>query len=140
MRTHHLFWAAALAAAILIPLHQSLAAENDPERLAIVWTSGDAEVAHRMCLMYSNAAKEQGWFDEVRLVVWGPSQKLVAADKHIREKVLAMQEAGVIVEACVACARSYGLVDRLEEIGLPVKPMGKPLSDFLKTDYKVITF
>jgi hypothetical protein len=133
---------AVIAAGVTVafPLHQSLAANEDADRLAVVWTSGDAEVAHRMCLMYSNAAKEQGWFDEVRLVVWGPSQKLVAADKDIREKVLAMREAGVIVEACVACAKSYGLVGRLEEIGLPVKPMGEPLSDFLKADYKVITF
>ncbi|MFP4172993.1 MAG: DsrE family protein [Candidatus Hydrogenedentota bacterium] len=108
--------------------------------LAVVWTSGDPDVAHRVALMYTHAAKTQGWFDEVSLIVWGPSQRLLAADKEVQQKVDEMAADGVIVETCIVCAESYGLVERIEELGLEVKGMGAPLSDHIKGDTHVITF
>lgn len=116
-------------------------ADGEPSRLAIVWTSGDPDVAHRMTLMYAGAAKRAGWFDEVHLIVWGPSQRLLGADKDIRASITQMQENGVVVEACQACADSYGLTGTLRDFGFTVKYMGRPLSDFLKADdCSVITF
>lgn len=110
-------------------------ADSDgPGTVVIVWTSADAEVAHRMALMYTGAAQKNGWFDEVRLVVWGPSQKLVVADKDIRAKVEELRANGVIVEACLACADSYGVADALRETGMEVKYMGRPLTEWLKSD------
>ena len=47
---------------------------------------------------------------------------------------------GVVVQACIVCADMYGVSDRLREMGIEVKAMGKPLSDMLKSDYKVLTF
>jgi hypothetical protein len=90
--------------------------------------------------MYTNAAKRAGWFDEVHLVVWGPSAKLLAANEQLQGKVKAMQKAGVVTEACVACARMYGVADTLRELDLDVKGMGRPLSDRLQGDWRVITF
>ena len=130
----------------LATLHLFAAAPAAPrdepaERLAIVWTSGDPDVAHRMVLMYANAAKARGWFDEVRIVVWGPSQRLVVADKDIRAAIDRLREAGVVVEACLACSDSYGITDDLRAMGLEVKYMGEPLSEFLKSDaWNVVTF
>ena len=43
------------------------------ERLAVVWRSGDPEVARTMVFLYTLNAKKRGWFDEVTFVVWGPS-------------------------------------------------------------------
>ncbi len=114
---------------------------GEPSTLVVLWTSGDPEVAHRMALMYTHGAKKAGWFDEVRLIIWGPSQRLLAADKDIQAKVAAMREDGILVEACIVCAKSYGLVSVLEELGLAVRPMGAPLSEFLKSaEHKVLTF
>ena len=110
------------------------------DALTIVWTSADPDVAHRMVLMYAAAAQRQAWFGDIRLIVWGPSQRLVVADKDIRAKVQAMQEQGVEVVACLACADSYGIADDLREAGLAVEYMGQPLSDDLKSGRKVITF
>lgn len=113
-------------------------AAND--RLAVVWTSADPDVANRVCLMYTQAAKRGGWFGQVELIIWGPSQKLFVNDKELQAKVKAMQQAGVVVEACIACAQSYGLVEKLRELGVTVKPMGPPLTGFLKDGWKVLTF
>ena len=117
-------------------------AEREPiDRLAIVWTSGDPDVAHRMVLMYGHAAVRQGWFREVRVIVWGPSARLLAGDNSLQQKLAEMQKDGAVLQACIVCADSYGVTDRLRELGLEVKAMGKPLTELLQTsDVKVVTF
>lgn len=107
-------------------------ADREPTELFLLWTSPDAEVAHRMALMYAHAAKRAGWYDRVRLIAWGPSQKLIVADKDVRAKLMAMKDDGVSVEACIACAQTYGLVDDLRALGLPVLGQGDPLSRAMK--------
>jgi len=111
-----------------------------PSRLAVMWTSGDPDVAHRVCFMYTQNAKRQGWFDEVTLIVWGPSARLLAGDKDLQEKIKAMIKGGVKVQACLACSDSYGVTDALREMGIEVKYMGRDLTDILKGDWKLLTF
>lgn len=116
-------------------------AQAEPTRLALVWTSGDPDVAHRMALMFSHASKSQGWYDEVQVIVWGPSQRLLVGDKDLQAKIAQMRDDGVVVRACIACATSYGIVDDLRALGLPVEPMGKPLADMTQSDgWDVLTF
>ena len=47
---------------------------------------------------------------------------------------------GVKVQACVACADSYGVSQALRDLGLEVKAMGVPLTGMLKDDWKMLTF
>ena len=109
-------------------------------RLAVVWSSGDPEVAHRVCFMYTGNAKKQKWFDEVTLIVWGPSARLLAGDKDLQAGVKTMMQDGVKIQACLACADSYGVTERLRGLGIEVKYMGKPLSDLIQQDWKILTF
>lgn len=113
---------------------------GSPSRLCVVWTSADPEVAKHVCFMYTLNAKKQGWFDEVYLVVWGPSSELLAENLALQAEVKAMQDVGVVTEACVVCARRYKVDEDLKALGLDVKGMGKPLSDRLKAGWKVMTF
>lgn len=116
-------------------------AQANHEKLTVVWTSGDPEVAHRMVLMYTKAAKTNQWFNDVHLIIWVPSARLVAADKDIQAKLKEMKQQGIVVEACVVCADSYGVSDRLRELGIDVKPMGKPLSTIIRDkSVHLITF
>jgi hypothetical protein len=116
------------------------ASEEAPSRLCVVWTSGDPDVARNVCFMYTGAAKSSRWFDEVHLVVWGPSAKLLSEDKELQKIVAGMQKRGVVVEACIVCANRYGVSDDLRKLGIDVKGMGAPLTNRLKGDWKVITF
>ncbi len=106
----------------------------------VVWTSGDRDVALKMVFMYTLNAKSRNWFDEVRLVVWGPSAKLLSVDEELQQEVAKMKDAGIELVACKACADSYGVSEKLEQLGVEVKYMGVPLSDMLKQDWKVVTF
>ena len=118
---------------------QSVAAEA--EKLAVLWTSGDPFVAHKVCFMYTHNAKKAGWWKEVQLIVWGPSSKLLAEDKDLQTAVKAMLADGVVVKACKACADSYGVSDDLAALGIEVKYMGQPLTEMLKSEqWQVLTF
>ncbi len=123
---------------IPVTLGQETKAESDT--LVVVWTSGDIDVAEKMVFMYVNAAKGAKWFDEVVFIVWGPSAKLLSENENLQERLKKMQEIGIRTEACVACARMYGVDDDLRELGIDVKGMGMPLSDYLKKRYHILTF
>ena len=118
---------------------QDIKADNS-DRLVIVWTSDNPELARTMVFMYAHNAKRMKWFDEVTLIVWGPSAKLTAENEEIQKEIAQMKEAGVKIEACIACAQMYGVDGKLRQLGYDVKGMGRPLSDYLKQNYKVLTF
>ncbi len=114
---------------------------NTPsDTLVVLWSSGDPEVAEKACLMYTGAAKKYVWFKEVILIVWGPSEKLLAENTKLKEKIASMKKDGVIVEACVACSNMYGVTDELKVCEVDVKGMGVPLTRYLKRGYKIISF
>ena len=114
--------------------------DKEKEKLAVLWVSGDRDVAEKSCLMYTHAAQRNGWFDEVVLIIWGSSSRLLAGDKDLQEKIKAMQKDGVIIEACIACANMLGVTEELKEMGIDVKGMGMPLTNYLKQGYHVLTY
>ncbi|HDR50919.1 MAG TPA: DsrE family protein [Mariniphaga anaerophila] len=113
--------------------------EDNADKLVILWTSDDPYLAERMVLMYAHAAKNNGWFNEVTIIIWGPSAKMVAENLKIQEKLKAMQNDGVEIRACIACATAYGVVDDLKNLNFEVKGMGKPLTEYLKSDAKILS-
>ena len=136
----HLF---VLSCMLLIVYPQDLLAQDmktETEKLAVLWTSGDPDVAEKSCLMYTHAAKRNGWFDEVVLIVWGSSSRLLAENEALQEKVKAMIEDGVILEACIACSNMLGVTDELVALGIDVKGMGVPLTSYLKSGYHVLSY
>jgi hypothetical protein len=113
---------------------------DNPDKLVVIWTSDDPYVAERVAFMYTHAAKTAGWFNEVTLIIWGPSAKLAAENIKVQEKLKAMQDDGVEIEACIVCANEYGVTDELRNMDFIVKGMGSPLTDYLKSGAKVLTF
>lgn len=102
----------------------------------IIWSSADPEVAHNIALMYGHNALSRGWWKRVRLIVWGPSARLVTEDDSIREKLQIMMQDGVEIWACRACADNYGVADQLESIGLDVRFVGQPVTEMLQQGWK----
>ena len=113
---------------------------SSKEKLVVLWTSGDADVAKKMVFMYTYNAKKQGWFKSVRLVVWGASTKLLSQDEQLQKYIGKMKEVGVELYACKACADMYGLSDLLTKLGIKVIYYGKPLTKHIKGDAKLVTF
>jgi hypothetical protein len=114
--------------------------DNRADHLVVVWSSGDREVALKMVFMYTYNARRKEWWDDVTLIVWGPSAKLLAEDEELKEYVSKMKDAGVRLEACKACADMYKVSGHLEALGIDVKYMGKPLTEYIKGGGSVVTF
>lgn len=141
MKTLVLFFTLLLFASITKNLNAQEVKVNTPsDTLVVVWSSGDPEVAMKACLMYTHAAKKYKWFNEVILVVWGPSEKLLAENSTLKEKVAAMKKDGVMLEACVACSNMYNVTNELKMCEVDVKGMGVPMTRYLKRGYKIMSY
>lgn len=110
------------------------------DTVVVLWTSGDIEVAENMVFMYTLNAKKRGWWTNINFIIWGPSSKLLSDTPGLREKIKEFIREGIKVEACKACADNYGVADNLESLGVEVKYMGQPLTDYIKEGYSVLTF
>jgi len=108
------------------------------EKLVVLWTSGDKEVAEKMVLMYTFNSKRFDWWKDVTLVVWGPSQKVLVENKDIQDYVKKIMDQGTAVKACKGCSDMYGISDKLEELGVEVKYMGE-ITDYMKEGRHVLS-
>jgi hypothetical protein len=107
--------------------------------LVVLWTSGDREVAEKMVFMYVLNAKKYEWFKDITMIVWGPSAKLISEDNKLQDKLVQIEELGVKVKACKACADMYMVAPKLEELGIEVIYIGNELSDYIKGDYELLS-
>ena len=111
----------------------------DNDNLLILWICGDKDVAEKMVFMYAiNSMKEKLW-NEVTLLIWGPSSKLISEDESIKDQIKEMISMGVKVIACKQCADSYGVSKELSEIGINVFNTGIFLTVWMKAGKKIIT-
>ena len=110
------------------------------KKLNVLWTTGEKDVALRMVFIYVMDAKAMGWYEDITLIIWGPSAKLVAHDRLIQRELDYILQSGITVIACKGCTEAYGVTDKLLELGIDVKFMGEPLTRILHSDEKLITF
>ena len=109
-------------------------------KLHLLWTTGEKEVAMKVIFPYLLNAKANGWWDEINLIIWGPSAKLTADDAEIDNELRYIMDSEITVEACQACTDAYKVTEILMNLGITIRYMGGPFTDYLKGDEKVITF
>lgn len=110
------------------------------DKLLIVWSSGDIEVANKMVLMYSGVMMERGYWDEAVLMVWGASVKLLSDNKELWGKIEKIKQSGVRLCACVACVDEYGVADEYLRMGIEAIHTGVVMTECLKDGWRSITF
>lgn len=113
---------------------------SEPTRLVVIWSSADREVALHNMFMYTHNSKKKGWWEEVRLIVWGPSARLVVEDTELQEKMNEMQADGVELLACRACSDRLGVSEQLEALGIEVLYVGESLTEMLKEGWVCLTY
>ena len=101
------------------------------DKLNILWTTDNKKVVLNMLAMYSINSKTNKWFKDVNIIVWGPSAKLISNDPHIKTEVVDMISIGITIEACKDCCDNYEVTDKLLRLGINVKYMGEPLTEYL---------
>ena len=101
------------------------------KELLVNWTTDNFDTAMHMVLLYTYNAKKLGWFNEITLLVWGASQKLLTSNAQIQEQIKMMETVGVRVIACKKCAQDQGVEDELSACGVEVFYTGEVLTPWL---------
>ncbi len=110
-------------------------------KLLIVWSSGEKEVAKKLVLLYGSVMLERKYWDEATIMIWGPSAVILAQDIELQEQMKVVRDSGVAFNACVVCTDDYGVSDTLKELGVELIHTGEMLTEALQSDdIKVITF
>jgi hypothetical protein len=113
---------------------------SESSKLLVIWSSADREVALHNVFMYTHNARKHGWWDEIRLLLWGPSDRLLAEDEELQTAVKAMMADGVEVLACKACSDRLGVSEELEALGVNVFYVGTALTEMLKEGWTTLTY
>jgi hypothetical protein len=103
-------------------------------QLKVLWTTTDnKETVESMLLMYLINAIKNKWFDEINVVIWGASSRLVGKDIKIQNLIINMIEIGVTFEACKVCSDNYKSSDVMKTLDVDVKYVGVPLTKYIKS-------
>ncbi|MHA1829519.1 MAG: DsrE family protein [Candidatus Heimdallarchaeaceae archaeon] len=81
----------------------------------MILSSADTVVHYELSFPYAYNAMKQGWMDQVRVILWGPTERLVAEDTKFKEQIELLLAAGVEVVACKACSDNFGVSEELEK-------------------------
>ncbi len=108
------------------------------EKLVIIWSSADRDVAIQMVFMYVSNSKTFRWWNDITLFVWGPSQKLLAEDEALQVHIKNMINSGIVVMACKVCTDNYGVSAKLEKLGIIVKYVTE-FTDYIKEGRNILT-
>jgi len=105
----------------------------------ILWTTDNKETALHMVCLYAHNAIVKGWMDEVEVLVWGASQRLIAEDAEVRAEVEAMIRDGVKVIACLKCADTMDITAPLQRCGIDVHYTGELLSSWINSGKTIVS-
>jgi len=109
------------------------------EKIHILWTTSNKDTIFNMLSMYAINSKKKSWWQEVNVIIWGASAKLAGTDAEVQAVIREMIDNGISVEACKDCCDKYGVTAKMEELGIEVKYMGQPLTDYSKSGEKVLS-
>lgn len=107
-------------------------------RVLIIISTGEKGKA-AAGLRYAFRAKSEGWMDDVKVIFFGPSEKLLVGDDLIAEraKEIAAMEKPI---ACKAFADQLGISEKIESLGLKVDFVGPIISRLIKEGYVPLVF
>ena len=111
----------------------------DSEKLNILWTNENELTSELMVIMYATNSLKKEFWNEVRVIIWGATAKLVAESKRIQGLIKEAQDEGVEFSACEACATELGVKDIIHKLGIEVKFWGEPLTKLIKEKENLIT-
>ena len=109
----------------------------NPKLLAIIAT-GEKDKA-LVGLIYAQKAIAQGWMDDVMVIMFGPSEKLLITDSRISQvaKDLALHNKLI---ACKFIADQDNLSTQIEALGINLDYVGSIITDYLNKGFVPMVF
>jgi len=102
-------------------------------KLLVIIATGDREKAIAG-LMYTRNVLKNKWLDDVKVVFFGPSEKLAAHDDKVARFIKEITDKSDCF-ACQAISDKQGVSEKLEEAGVKVEYVGTIVSNAIKDGY-----
>jgi hypothetical protein len=109
-------------------------------KVFVIVSDTDREQALEVGLVYPLNCAKNKWLEEVKVILFGPSEKLAAFDKQVQEKIQEIKSYGIEVLACKWCADRMGIATQIEAQGITVAYVGPIISQLIKDGWAQLTF
>jgi hypothetical protein len=104
------------------------------EKLLVIIATGDRDKA-LTGLMYAKNALKKEWLPDIKLVYFGPSERLMVEDPEVRDAAIEAAGLGDCF-ACKAISDREEISEKIGDIGIKVEYVGSIISDFIKEGYQ----
>ena len=107
-------------------------------KLLVIIATGENEKA-LTGLMYASRTLTEGWMDKVKVIFFGPSERLLVEDERIAQ---AAKKIGGIEKpiACKLISDRDGITEKIEDCGVKVDYVGTIISELIKDGYVPMVF
>jgi hypothetical protein len=107
-------------------------------KLLVIIATGEKEKA-LTGLMYASRTLTERWMDEVKIIFFGPSERLLVEDETIGKTA---REIGAVEKpiACKFISDRDGISEKIADLGVKVDYVGTIISDLLKEGYVPMVF
>jgi hypothetical protein len=85
-------------------------------------------------LMYARNAMKRSWLEDVKVVFFGPSERLIVQDEQVADEVKDIALLGETF-ACKAISDMEGFSEEVEKLGVKVEYVGSVISNLIKEGY-----
>lgn len=108
------------------------------EKALVIISTGEVEKA-LTGLMWARNAMRFGWMEDIRVIFFGPSQKLLIKNDEVKKMAQEIAEAEKPI-FCKYISDRDGNSEQIEQLGMDVQYVGTIISDFIKDDYVPMVF
>ncbi len=102
-------------------------------KIVVIITSGEKPVVET-ALMYAKNTLKHKWLEDVKTILFGPSQQLVANDPVLSKEVQEICSAGEAI-ACKFISDNDGSSESLSKLGVKILYVGTIIADLIKQGY-----
>ena len=109
--------------------------------LHILWVNDNPVSAENMVFLYATNSLLKGWWEEVHLIVWGASTKLLCEDANMQQLLKKFLDAGGQVSVCKRCAENINVYTQIVDlVGTDsVYYVGESVTKLIKDGEKMLT-
>jgi len=104
------------------------------EKLLVIISTSEVEKA-RTGLLYTINAKRNKWINDIKLIFFGPSEKLLLEDEIIQQYAEEFRLTDESVVACKFIAEQEKTEEKLTALGIEVEYVGEMISNYIKDGY-----
>ena len=104
------------------------------DRVCLILASSDKDVL-KWGLRYAWRSTKEKYLEDIKVIIFGPSEKVIAEDPELQESVKRFMDLGKVISACKACSDEDGVSEELSGLDIKVEYVGSVIGQLIKEGY-----